>query len=643
MRSPPAVVLCAALLFAAVLPAHGGQYRGPGLPNVPNYGPRSLPVVPTGGPAGPSAPSPGAPTTGAGPSIADEISWQVWWEVNKDPFVQQDTTIPVGPTTGSDDFYLGRRRPEARADTLLPTEADLTDRVVPAIAALMEGERNRDVQTAGLMALAKIGRDGAGVELLPLLASRLARDDQEVRETAALALAVAGRPESTPALLALLANDAEGRRLCGAQKVSDRTRAFAAYGLGLASRRSSDGPQRQRVHDALWRVVADADEKSRDLRVAAINGLGVMCDPAQSGHKHLAWQTVEALLDWYQRDLGRGDEAVQAHAPVAIGRLLGRGTSQLHQRCKQHFAGVLAAGKKRSNPILQSAALALGMLAVGSDAHAEDALVEKALQVCFEKGVDRLTRYFAVMAMGRIGGAANREWLLLAYTRANKVTERPWLALASGLIANAALAAGGEPDVVLATMLVDDLADTRQPEVQGALAVAIGLTGWSGAVPAMKRWLRDSEHQETLAGYFCVGIAMLGDASVAPTLLDILQRSKRRPFLLLQAAVGLGRLGDREATQRLLAMLKESESVAVLAAIANAIGQIGDRRAIEPLLAMAQDDELTKLARAFVAAALGGVGDASPLPWNHPFSRDSNFGAPVDTLSNGATGILDIL
>jgi hypothetical protein len=31
------------------------------------------------------------------------------------------------------------------------------------------------------------------------------------------------------------------------------------------------------------------------------------------------------------------------------------------------------------------------------------------------------------------------------------------------------------------------------------------------------------------------------------------------------------------------------------------------------------------------------------LPWNLPLSRDANYGAPVDTLSNGATGVLDIL
>jgi HEAT repeat protein len=633
--------LFAATALVSLLSAHGGQYRGPGTP----FGPPPTVGRPGGGPitGGPAAPSPGSPTTGSGPSLTEEVSWQVWWELNKDPFVQQDTSVPTGPATGSDDFYLGRRRTEVPTDTLLPTDADLGDRVVPALVALMDKERNRDVQTACLMALGKIGRDGPGIELEKVIAERIARDDQEVRETAVLALGVAGRAKALPMLVALLQNDAEGKRLAARDSVGDRTRTFAAYGLGLLARRSSDFATRQTAHDALWAVLRDKNEKRRDLRVAAVGGLGLLCDPAQAAHKRLAWLTVDELLEWYQLDLGRSDEAVQAHAPVAIGRLLGRGDSLLHQRCKKHFLATLTAtSNRRSNPILQSAALALGMLALPAETHAVDAEVGKGLQIYFERGVDRLARYFAVMAMGRIGGSTHRTWLLEAYNRGNKTTERPWVALALGLIA-AQGAAKGEVDGTFARLLLDDLPTAQKPDVQGALAVALGMTQHAPAVPTMQRLLRDNEHDETLAGYYCVGLAMLGDRSSVPALLAILERSKRRPFLLLQAAVGLGRLGDREANQRLLAMMKESDSVAVLSALANAIGQIGDRRAIDPLIEMTKDAELTKLARAFVAAALGGIGDRSPLPWNAPLGRDCNFGAPVDTLWNGSTGVLDIL
>jgi HEAT repeat protein len=640
MALPFALGASAVLAAAALLPAHGGQYRGPGVPLVAPPG-GTIPGGPGGPTTGGSAPA-GTPTSGASPTIAEEASWQVWWELNKDAFVQQDVAGHNGPATGSDDYYLGQRKRGSVADTLMPTDVDLRDRVVPALVALIEKDRNRDVQTACLMALGKIGIDAPGIDLEKVISSRIARDDQEVRETAVLALGVAGRRKALPILLAIASNETEGRRLVERDNVSERTRAFAAYSLGVLALHSDDVDTKQQIHDAMWAILRDKEIKNRDVRTAAVNALGLLVDASQTAHKRIAWLTVDELLEWYQQDHGRGNETIQAQAPIAIGRLLGRGTSQVHQRCKQHFAGVLLASVHRSNAILQSAAIALGMLAVPSPTNNEDAAVEKALQIYFEKGVDRQARSFAIMSMGRIGGDANRAWLADAYRRANKTSERPWISLALGLI-GATDRAAGHPDDDIARVLLDDIATTLKPDVQGAMAIAIGLTGYPEAVATMKRLLHDNEHQETLAGYFSVGLAMLGDQTAVATLSEILERSKRRPFLLVQAAVGLGRLGDRTANERLIAMMKETESVAVLSALANAVGQIGDRRAIDPLIEMTKNDELTKLARAFCAAALGGVGDRSAVPWNMPLSRDSNYAAPVDTLSNGATGVLDIL
>jgi HEAT repeat protein len=246
------------------------------------------------------------------------------------------------------------------------------------------------------------------------------------------------------------------------------------------------------------------------------------------------------------------------------------------------------------------------------------------------------------MALGRIGGDANRQWLMTTWQRANKNLERPWLALSLGMIA-ARAAAAGAIDEGIARMLVDDLDEAQYVEVRGAFAVAIGLTGWQPAFPTLRDFLREHETTETLGGYACVALALLGEPSAAPMLSEVVERSARRPFVLQQAAVGLGRLGDADATPRLVAMMERCESVAVLAALANAVGQIGDRRAIPLLVALTKDESQTKLGRAFAAAALGGVCERFALPWNMPLSRDANYAAPVDTLSNGATGVLDIL
>jgi len=318
----------AALSLSAALSAHGGLYRGPGptpmMPGVPGP-PRS------GVPTGPSNPAP-TPTTGDRGVSPDVANWQTWWEFNKEPFLhpRRITAITI-PVTGSDDFYLGTRRPDQRVDLLAPTRIDLEEMIVPALAKLLGAERNRDIQSACLVALGKVGRDGPEVELEKALAALISRDDQEVRETAVLSLGIAGRAQALPVLCSLVRDDAEGRRLCDRSEVGDRTRAFAAYGLGMLAWRNDDAALKQQVHDLLWSLLQDDKVKDRDLLTAAVNGLGLLrADPSRSAHKRLAWQSVEELLEWYQRDLGRGDELLQAQAPIAIGRLLGRGSSLLH-------------------------------------------------------------------------------------------------------------------------------------------------------------------------------------------------------------------------------------------------------------------------------------------------------------------------
>jgi len=622
---------------ASMLPAHGGQYRGPG-DSVPPGGPKG-PGSP--GPSGPSGPS--TPSTGGRPVSPETTSWQSWWEFNKDPFLQLRTAVLTGPVSGSDDFYLGTRRPELRIDVLAPTPADLRDRVVPALVKLFESEQSRDIQSACLVALGKVGLDGPNIDLEKTLASAIDRDDQEVRETAVLSLGIAGRSKALPLLAGLVRDDSVGRRLVEREKVGDRTRAYAAYALGVLAWRNDDAPLKRSVHDLLLPLLDDPEMQDRDVRVAAASALGLLVpDPAAGAHKRLVWQTVDELLAWFQKDLGRGDEIVQAHAPIAIARLMGRGTTPLHDRCKERFASTLNASTRRSNPVLQSCAIALGMLAVPREQNEADAAFSNALQTHWENGHDRQTQFFAAISLGRIAGDTNRRWLLDAYERANVATERPWLALALGLVAEKAQR-GGQTDEAIAELLLDDLRSRKNDDVLAALAVAVGLTGHRSAVPVILRLLEEHDSEDRLAGYLCVSLALLGDPSCRPTLSLLLERSLRRPFLLQQAAVALGRLGDKDAVNRLLVMLRNSESLAALSAIAIAIGQIGDRRSLEPLIAMTADQDITKLARAFVAAALGGVGDKDKLPWNVPLTVDCNYAASVDTLTNGMTGVLDIL
>jgi HEAT repeat protein len=159
----------------------------------------------------------------------------------------------------------------------------------------------------------------------------------------------------------------------------------------------------------------------------------------------------------------------------------------------------------------------------------------------------------------------------------------------------------------------------------------------------LRQLLVERAQNERFAGYLCTGLGLLGDPAAIPDLAKVLDGARRRPFVLQSAAVALGQLGDREITVRLVGLLGASDSVASAVGLSSAIGRIGDRRAIEPLLALVTDASRPVMVRAFTAAALGWLGDKDPLPWNLPFAADANYAVEVDTLSNGSTGILDIL
>lgn len=608
-----ALTSLAVLGLATCLPAHGGQYRGP------------------------------TPAAGVRDNVPIPASWQAWWETNKDPHLRRAAPDPNLPVTGSDDFYLGNRRQPIAPDAFEPTVDDRRDKIMPTLLALLEEDRNRDVQTACLVALGKVALDVPGVDLEQVLAARIPRDDQEVRETAVLALGIAGRKQALPMLVALARDEKDGRKLVEDGEVGPRVRTFAVYSLALLARRSGDDALRREAFGVLRGLMLDRGVESRDLRVAATLGIGILgASPARSSGKLLAWQAAEELLRWYQQDLGAGEEFLQAHAPVSIARILGRGDSDLHRRCKQVFVATLEANARRGNPILRSAAIALGAMSFPAEQDAEDATASFALQHAYEAGREEHVRMFSVMALARIGGAGNRAWLLREYPRGNKLMEKPWLAVGLGLLA-AAAADRGEVDEAIGKLLLAELQDASHEDLRTPLVVGLGLTRHRAAAPAVIRMLEEHAENERIAGYLCMALGMLGDPAAKPVLVRVFDGAKRRSFVLFQAAIALHQLGDVEITQRLVKMLRDSDSVAVLASLASAINRIGDRRAIDDLIAMTKDPELPKLGKAFVAAALGGVGDKDDVPWNQPLMIDANYSSPVDTLSNGSTGILDIL
>jgi len=206
-----------------------------------------------------------------------------------------------------------------------------------------------------------------------------------------------------------------------------------------------------------------------------------------------------------------------------------------------------------------------------------------------------------------------------------------------------ARAEGGGIDEEVGRLLRDEFLDQGGTDAKSAMALAVGLTGYAPAADALRPRLQDGQQNDMLVGYVAIALALLDCAPAADELLTLMQQCKRRPFVLQQCAVALGRLGDVRVVPALLGMLEASDSTAVLAGVATALAAVRDRRSIDPLIGALQDPERTFLAKAFAAVALGGIGDKSPLPWNVAIASGMNYMATVDTLTNGSTGVLDIL
>lgn len=704
LSTAKAVMTALALAMSAPeLVAHGGQYigptgpytgpgdivpPGPSGPRRPRSGPAtggpSGPSVPApsgpagSGPAGPStggpSPAPAGPSTGgpSGPTTGgptppsargatpaktggrrgltiedDRTAWHYWWEFNKGPYLNLRNSVHRGVQTGSDDFYLGATRTGPAANAMRPTARQTMHTVLPALKRALDSTEQRDITTASMIAMAKIGRDHQEFKLLDVFSQRLSASNQEVRETAALALGIAGfgDKDSLDLLTDLVGDTAAGRAASGG-RVNARTRAFSAYALGLTAHDSAKMATKQRVFAALKTLVDSNRMRDRNIKVAAIHGIGLL-GLAGSDYKALKLrdEAKHFLEEFFSRKLGRGGEWVQAHVPIALVRLAGAD----RKWCIRLLANELdkSGSRRRSNEVVQSCVQALGWLAAPyEDERSEDAAISERLLRLSRTHKNAMVRRFALMALARIGGAGNRTELLKQFDRASKTQRRPWCALALGLLAHNQRQQPGASmhvDDLIVETLRDELRRAKNPGLVGSLAIGLGLAGANDTSSLLVARLRGQAAKQRMAGYLCIGLALMGEKAAAEDIRTVLEESRFRPQLLVQAAMAFGKLGDKEAETALLKRMDGGANLVTLASCASALGLIGDRRSVVPLTGMLLDPDLSALPRAFSAAALGGICDRKDLPWNTPISAGINYNANVETLTDRAAGVLDIL
>ena len=676
-RNPTAsrLLACAAALCVASPPghAHGGQYRGPGEVVPPSStsgstdgssgsgaargtkGTAGSPGGNLGGVTGGSSPAGAARSVGytnRGIPLEDDLTrWQYWWEFRKDSYLALKSAVQVSAIQpGTPEALLGPTRGVGAQDRLAPTPEEVERLVVPALRTALAGAESRDLASGCMVALAKIGRSGKGWDLrTDVFAPFLKSHDQEIRETAALCIGIAGRADPLDLeLLRDLAGDTDnGRAATGRSQVDERTRTFATYAIGLLARASSAPGFKQAALDSMLPLLDLDPSVHRNLLVAAVTSIGLLDAPRSLDGERLNQRAFDRLLAFYQQDLGVSAQWVQAHVPSALASLTGREGTRADRLRERFHSDLRAEGRKQSEVIQQSCAIALGaLLRPWDDEGSPDAAVAASLWDVARNHGNHQVRYFATMALGECGGRRARA-VLLAHLSSARTLDLPWVGLALGVLAHRESRTGGvggaSVDEEVARALVKAVRESRNPGATSGLAVALGLTGWRPAGDELRTLLDRALGNDEEAGYACVGLGMLQDALVRPNLMSLLDNSSRRPELLQQVAVALGKLGDKTAAERLqLSLAGGTQTLARLAAVAGALGAIGDRRSISPLCAMLEDRALTPLTRAFAAVALGSVCDKQPLPWNSPFAASANYRAAVETLTDGGCGILDI-
>lgn len=615
----------------------------------------------------------GVPASASSPrgQQQDLYHWSHWWHLERDLYLWSPERLRgfVDVRSGTDD---GLRPPIDG----LPSRAVIEDHVIPGLLSILETERHDDMQTATLVALARVGsvvseRRASAIRSAILL--RASASSQEVAETSVFALGVLGGSASLPPLIEILSGSPEGCKLVGKSRVPTRTKGFAAYGIGLLAERHPDVAIRQRAALALIDALDQRAGSSDDLDVAAITALGLTgipnapTLPPRDLLEHADCETVTSsasLALWLEQRCSdkktkkaRLPNLARAHGYVALARV-GAGS---RPRTRSRVIGALIeAATARSNDvrIRTSVLIALGQIVRASKAPAD--VEGLTLLTSLVKSGQPLERRFASMALAHastrpagdgapLEGLKEAQRALMRRLASGNSQDSAWAALALGVQAHAADEAGEEGAMDAGQAILKLLRKDKSASTIGAYAIGSALAfigSEPGAATKPQGLILDAlerTNDPSTRGHIAIALGMLAGMEGRHILKEIVDESKFRPEALWSASVALSMLGDRSMTPMLIKTLTESRSGVSRAAAAAALGRIGDERAVVPLLKLSGDKSHPSNARAFGIVSLGILCDDQRVPWRVPIAHALPYFATTSTLWGSGRGVLDIL
>ena len=702
-----ALVLITALALAAPAPlrAQGGQvggtYKGPGdtvpaggsggagggapPPTGPAFGGPGGPAPggglgSPGGVGSPATPPPGTPPPGfpgdptlppepsspeSRPAVDDPTSWQLWWHYNRWAFL----TLEHGnlySDTGASGYFLGRGQKVQTAPVLQATRRQVESVVYPALLDALARGGSGEFEMFALQALAKLrgtAPPAEGPDFVALAQRGLVHSNQYVSEKAALALGIRGEERYARWLIAILEEAPFGLELVGRQRIGFRTRAFAAYGLGLIAERNESPFLRLSAYEALnARLLGDRDE----VQAACVLAIGrtklpvgeeTLSAPLEegpaAGRQPTRADQVLSLLAFFADT--EHSFVPRAMVPSALAKLVDGAPEALRARAARALLTAIDTHSSEHKDVQNGAVIALGEIGLSGSDPLDQEIRKELERVAFKSSGERLLRYLATISLAQVsaradersetplaGLAPTRKLLVRTLERARGQT-LAWTSLALGLLEHGANERGALPDIDSSSALREVFLGSRSAEVAGAAALALGLMRDSDSVDELLGRLMESG-EATTRGYTALALGLIGAPGAIEPLRTLLPGSVQDPFALQHYAIALALLGDQQNGLRLFDVLSQSSSPDIQAAVASAMGWIRDPRVLDQLARVLADGGTNDVLRAWTAVAIGRTCDEDPIPWLGRYSIAANYDVALPTFveSEYETGLLDL-
>ncbi|MAG56257.1 MAG: hypothetical protein CMJ83_08205 [Planctomycetes bacterium] len=636
MRKTLSLLGCvfALCLFADAALGHGGTYTGPGGGGTPGYG------GPTGGgtgqpggnpgngPPGGSTPPPGSPGGtsgnpgggappvrpggGARPSggrgfggttpggkkskyTPKHLNWDWWWDLNEERFLNLKSKVrQQAAASENKDKFLGGV--DDGDDIALVSQKLTRNSILPALKLALK-DSYYDARAGAVIALGKVGK---GEELIDNIKGLLSDKDKVVRESACLALGILGSKGAVTDLFEVVRNTRKGKKLVGVgtRDILNRTRAFATVAIGLIGTR---GQLDSEITGELLKL-AQTPSKQKDLQVGP--ALALQLIPGNDAVP----QMLEIFKDSQQ------DRFVRAHIGVALGKVGAKSA-----------VGTLVKGlSDKVNFVQYSSAISLGLLTEKEDRDTINKLIRKA-----KSASDRGTRNFCIMALGEIGNAKGRAFLM-ELAKKGKLHDQSFACLALGVMGFKF----DDEKTEMGRLILDLYRKTKSESQRGPMAIALGLLEYVPAQDVMRQGLVRPGSQN-LKGNLATALGLMNDKHAIPSIQELVKQ-KGDPDLRKRAAIALGLLQDTEGVEILRKVISESTaSKAILGAATVALGYIGDRSAVEILVDFVENPKKTHqdVTRAFATVALGFLGDKDDIPLLSKIHEHSNYLAQTAALA----------